>query len=48
VFGLFPRQRPYAAKARYDFVTARAYHLGRAKLGAELVAENDFLGSEFY
>jgi hypothetical protein len=44
----FHASDPYAAKARYDFATARAYHLGRAKLGAELVAENDFLHSEFY
>ena len=39
---------PYAAKARYDFATARVHHLGNAKLGAELVAETDFLHSEFY
>ncbi|NMN56397.1 PAS domain-containing protein [Xanthobacter sp. SG618] len=44
----FHARDPYAAKARYDFATARAYHLGNAKLGAELVAENDFLHSEFY
>lgn len=44
----FHASDPYAAKARYDFATARAYHLGNAKLGAELVAENDFLHSAFY
>lgn len=44
----FHASDPYAAKARYDFATARAHHLGNAKLGAELVAENDFLHSEFY
>ena len=44
----FHASDPYAAKARYDFATARAYHLGRAKLGAELVAEDEFLHSEFY
>lgn len=44
----FHASDPYAAKARHDFATARAYHLGNAKLGAELVAETDFLHSEFY
>lgn len=39
---------PYAAQARRDYVQARSYHLGNAKLGAELVAEDDFLRSEFY
>ena len=39
---------PYAAKARRDFAEARSHHLGNAKLGAELVAESDFLRSEFY
>ncbi len=46
--GYFHARDPCAAKARYDFATARAYHLGNAKLGAELVAENDFRRSEFY
>lgn len=44
----FHAKDPYAAKARHDFATARANHLGNAKLGAELVAESDFLKSEFY
>ncbi|MBB3773786.1 hypothetical protein FHS55_004430 [Angulomicrobium tetraedrale] len=46
--GYFHARDPYAAKARYDFATARAHHLGNAKLGTELVAENEFLNSEFY
>jgi len=44
----FHASDPYAAKARFDFATARAFHLGNAKLGADLVAEGDFLHSEFY
>jgi hypothetical protein len=44
----FHASDPYAAKACFDFATARAFHLGNAKLGAELVAENDFLRSEYY
>jgi len=44
----FHASDPYAAKARYDFATARTYHLGNAKLGAELLAERDFLRTEFY
>lgn len=44
----FHASDPYAAKARRDFAEARAYHLGRAKLGAELVAESDFLRSEYF
>ncbi len=44
----FHASDPYAAKARYDFATARVHHLGNAKLGAELVTENDLLHSEFY
>ncbi|MFG1278881.1 hypothetical protein [Xanthobacter autotrophicus] len=44
----FHARDPYAAKARYDFATARAYHLGNAKLGAELVAETELLRSEYY
>jgi PAS domain-containing protein len=44
----FHMSDPYAAKARRDFAEARAYHLGRAKLGAELVDESDFLRSEYY
>ncbi|MBN9434809.1 MAG: hypothetical protein J0I45_20460 [Bosea sp.] len=39
---------PYAAQARRDFAQARSYHMGNAKLGAELVAENDLLRSEYY
>ncbi|MCX5495822.1 hypothetical protein OSH11_13995 [Kaistia dalseonensis] len=39
---------PYAAQARRDFAEARDHHLGNAKLGAELVAESDFLRSEYY
>ncbi|MDQ0509927.1 PAS domain-containing protein [Ancylobacter amanitiformis] len=46
--GYFHARDPYAAKARHDFATARAHHLGNAKLGAELVAENDLLRSEYY
>jgi hypothetical protein len=44
----FHKADPYAAKARRDFAQARSYHMGNAKLGAELVAESDFLRSEFY
>jgi DNA-binding CsgD family transcriptional regulator/PAS domain-containing protein len=44
----FQTADPYAAKARRDFAEARSHHLGNAKLGAELVAESDFLRSEFY
>lgn len=39
---------PYAAQARRDYAQARSYHLGNAKLGAELVAETDFLHSAYY
>ncbi|HWJ73314.1 MAG TPA: hypothetical protein VNX29_09130 [Kaistia sp.] len=44
----FHAMDPYAAQARRDYAQARSYHLGNAKLGAELVAENDFLRSEYY
>jgi PAS domain-containing protein len=44
----FHRVDPYVARARRDFVEARSHHLGRAKLGSELVAERDLLQSEFY
>lgn len=39
---------PFAAQARRDFAEARAYHLGRAKLGTDLVPDATFLRSEFY
>jgi DNA-binding CsgD family transcriptional regulator len=39
---------PYTAQARRDFADARAYHLGRVRVGAELVPEAGFLRSEFY
>ncbi len=44
----FHMNDPYAAKARRDYAEARSYHLGRAKLGADLVSENEFLRSEYY
>jgi PAS domain-containing protein len=39
---------PYVAQARRDFATARAVHLGRAKVGEELVPDRAFLDSEYY
>jgi len=39
---------PYIAQARRDFADARNFHLGRAKLGADLVPEELFLRSEYY
>ncbi|MEJ1976301.1 MAG: hypothetical protein WDN49_09560 [Acetobacteraceae bacterium] len=39
---------PYRAQARRDFADARIHHLGRAKIGAELVPERIFLRSEYY
>lgn len=39
---------PYLARARADFAQAHAHHLGRAKVGAELVPEHTFLKSEFF
>ncbi len=39
---------PYVARARLDFAEARTSHIGRARIGAELVPEEDFLRSEFY
>jgi PAS domain-containing protein len=44
----FFRIDPYVAQARSDFADARSHHLGRAKLGAELVPERSFLRSEYY
>lgn len=39
---------PYAAQATRDYAEARTYHIGRAKVGPELVTEQAFLKSEFY
>jgi DNA-binding NarL/FixJ family response regulator/PAS domain-containing protein len=39
---------PFVARARRDFDKARADHIGRAKVSAELVPEKTFLRSEFY
>ncbi len=44
----FHRLDPYRARARVDFAEARGYHLGRARLGAELVPERGFLKSEYF
>jgi DNA-binding NarL/FixJ family response regulator/PAS domain-containing protein len=44
----FFRIDPYVAQARGDFADARSHHLGRAKVGAELVPERSFLRSEYY
>lgn len=39
---------PYVARAKRDFATARGAHLGRAKVGAELVPDDAFVESEYY
>jgi hypothetical protein len=44
----FFRIDPYVAQARSDFADARSHHLGRAKVGTELVLERTFLRSEYY
>jgi hypothetical protein len=44
----FHSVNPYVQKAARDFSQARVAHLGRAKVGAELVPEAEFLRSEYY
>jgi DNA-binding CsgD family transcriptional regulator len=39
---------PFSSRARYDFDEERTGHLGRTRIGGELVAEKEFLHSEFY
>ncbi len=39
---------PYAAKARFDYVDNRSYHLTRAKVGEDLVPGKELLRSEYY
>lgn len=39
---------PYTSRARRDFAEERSGHLGRARIGAEIVAEDAFLRSEYY
>lgn len=44
----FRSLNPYVEQAGRDFASARHHHLGRAKLGAEIVPETIFLRSEYY
>ncbi|MFT4118322.1 helix-turn-helix transcriptional regulator [Bradyrhizobium sp.] len=44
----FHRINPYVARARVDFDAGRAVHIGTASPGEALVAEDDFLRSEYY
>jgi PAS domain-containing protein len=44
----FGSLNPYTAKAARDFADARRYHVGTAKVGAEIVPEKTFLRSEYY
>jgi PAS domain-containing protein len=39
---------PYVQKARVDFAEARLEHIGRARIGADLVPDAAFLRSEYY
>jgi hypothetical protein len=44
----FHSLNPYVARAARDFADARLRHVGTAKIGAELVADETFLRSEYY
>lgn len=44
----FHKVNPYVTRARRDFGDARTHHLGRARIGAELVPDESFLRGEYY
>jgi DNA-binding CsgD family transcriptional regulator len=44
----FHALNPHVARARSDFAEARARHLGRARLGSDIVPDTEFLRSEYY